>query len=406
MNRIAVLRTAWSIALACSAIREPPGTIDTLMRAGLVSRQIVADLPGSPRGVEVRLRIQPEHASQRQRLLDAAAHALQDYARWFGPYPHDRLTMVDVPWRSGLARHAEPGVVAIESRWIVGAGSVAPEADVARAISRQWWGSAVRIEDATLTEELVEYSQGLTVERLFADRNGRPGYSALEARYFGGFVPWTNRAVRLTREAAVHGRPGGRLLTLERYLGWPALQRGLAAVTEQRGSGGMSRDRFFQIIGDTTGQDLQWFARAAFEERFIDYAVDGVTSVAANCGALPCFLTTVIARRNGAPFTGSSHEPLGGYESGRAIGLRVTFQDGATATDAWDGRSESKTFVYESRTQALSAEIDSDHMLVLDSRKANNSRRLIVNAPVAADRWSARWMVWLQDVLLSYASLV
>ncbi len=143
-----------------------------------------------------------------------------------------------------------------------------------------------------------------------------------------------------------------------------------------------------------------------FEARPIDYAIADVTSVAADCGAPPCFRTTVIARRNGAPFTGSSHEPVGGYESGRAIGLLVTFQGGATATDAWDGRSESKTFVYESPTQAVSAEIDPDHVLVLDSRKVNNSRRLVANAPVAANRWSARWMVWLQDVLLSYASLV
>ncbi len=386
-------------------------TIMCAIAAGRVTAQVErrerVSAPGGAHNVDIVLTLQPEHASQRERLMGAAGRALRDYADWFGAYPLDRLAIVDRPWRSPRAGRVEPGVAAFETRWIVSTASVEPEADIARGISRQWWGALVAIDDAALVEDLVEFSQGKTVEQLFADRNRRPGYSLLEGRYFGDFVPWTNRRVALDRASVARGRPGSRLITLERYLGWPALQRGLAAVMTHGGGRTLSRDEFFRIVGDAVGQDLQWFSDAAFQDdRIVDYAVGGMTSVPADCHGQPCFRTTVVGVRNGAAFTGSRHDPVGPYESGRAINLLVAFENGATARETWDGRSASKPFVFESRARAASALIDPDHVLVLEKRITNNGERLDGRPAAAAVRWSARWVVWLQDALLSYASLV
>jgi hypothetical protein len=403
MHRILV-RAAWIVAAISSAAH--------VAVAGLLSdrpvewRRLLMDVAGSPQGIDLRLQLQPEHSWQSERVLAAAARAVHDYADWYGSYPHDRLTIVDVPWRSDRTRRREPDVVAFETRWIVPPASLSPEADVARAISRQWWGGIVDLADPELAEELAEYSQGLIVERLFADRYGRPAYSALEARYFGAFVPWTYRSVLLDRATAARRRSGSRLVTLERYLGWPALQRALAAVVARRGARPMTRDEFFRIAGDTVGEDLHWFSVEAFEPgAAIDYAIDRLTSVAGTCRGERCFHTTVVARRNGARFTGSSRAPVGEYESGRAIGLLSTFADGSTAAETWDGRGESRTFEYESRAPAVSAVVDPDGVLVLERRTTNNGLRLVGTAAVAANRWSARWVVWLEDALLAYASL-
>src|SRR5258708_8697258 len=253
-------------------------TIMCAIAAGRVTAQVErrerVSAPGGAHNVDIVLTLQPEHASQRERLMGAAGRALRDYADWFGAYPLDRLAIVDRPWRSPRAGRVEPGVAAFETRWIVSDASVEPEADIARGISRQWWGALVAIDDAALVEDLVEFSQGKTVEQLFADRNRRPGYSLLEGRYFGDFVPWTNRRVALDRASVARGRPGSRLITPERYLGWPALQRGLAAVMTHAGGPALSRDEFFRIVGDAVGQDLQWFSHAAFQDdRLADYAL-------------------------------------------------------------------------------------------------------------------------------------
>ena len=43
---------------------------------------------------------------------------------------------------------------------------------------------------------------------------------------------------------------------------------------------------------------------------------------------------------------------------------------------------------------------------MLDVNYTNNSRTLQPRAATAATKWSLKWMAWLQDVLLTYVSLV
>ena len=47
-----------------------------------------------------------------------------------------------------------------------------------------------------------------------------------------------------------------------------------------------------------------------------------------------------------------------------------------------------------------------DRVLLLDINYTNNSRTLEPRAAEAGLKWSLKWMVWLQDLMLTYASLV
>lgn len=355
----------------------------------------------------MRLLLQPEQVAQRERLLDAAEHIVRDYAAWFGGLRDGRVTLVDLPWRGSRGDRLGDGVATFETRWLVGRASLQPEKAMARAIARLLWSSVVDEHDAELLDELVEYSHGLAVERIYAARFQRPAYSALELRYFGDLLPWTLSRVLLDRAAGLRDIRGRRLLTLERYIGWPALQRALVAVVEQSASHRLSRDDVFGIIGAAAGQDLHWFAAAAFQPNVVfDYAIRDLTTVGATCSGQPCYRTTAVAGRNGAPFTGSSLDAVGPYESGRAVRVAVAFEGGASAVDTWDGRSDAKTFSYESAAPAVSATIDPEDIIALDRRRVNNSRRLGPRPATWMAGWSGRWMVWLQDVFLAYASLV
>ena len=55
--------------------------------------------PGLP-SVDMRLMLQPEHASQAARHFDSTRAALRHYGEWFGPYPYGHITIVDPVWRS------------------------------------------------------------------------------------------------------------------------------------------------------------------------------------------------------------------------------------------------------------------------------------------------------------------
>ena len=45
-------------------------------------------------------------------------------------------------------------------------------------------------------------------------------------------------------------------------------------------------------------------------------------------------------------------------------------------------------------------------MLLLDVSYANNSRTLEPRAGEASLKWSLKWLVWLQDLLLTYGGFV
>jgi hypothetical protein len=51
-------------------------------------------------------------------------------------------------------------------------------------------------------------------------------------------------------------------------------------------------------------------------------------------------------------------------------------------------------------------EVDPNHVLMLDVNYTNNSRTLDPRSGDASLKWSLTWMTWLQDLLITYASLV
>lgn len=383
--------------------------------------------------ITLRLSLQPDHLSHAGRIEDAAREALNQYAEWFGPYPGDTLTIVDSAWRSPVVDTVSAGVVPIQARWLQPERSLTLEAQVARGIARQWWGVAVTVEDRFLADGLAEYLQGRTLERIFDRRHLRVNYSLTEVRVFNGLVPWAIRALRTDRETSGAGRAAWRaqphvdlrsvdeaarpaqaakvasaLLTLERYIGWPAVHRGLRAAARRFAGGSMSATEFASTMSDATQRDLSWFFHEAFDRQAaFDFGIDALSSVpeaSESCGTGTCYKTSVVLARYGeAMFTGTALPPVGEYESGRALTVVVTFADGQRSVEHWDGRATSRTLVYYAPAPAVSARIDPGRILMLDLRAINNLRSLPPEPVTAVLPWSVRWTTWLQDVLLSAA---
>ena len=84
----------------------------------------------------------------------------------------------------------------------------------------------------------------------------------------------------------------------------------------------------------------------------------------------------------------------------------TTFADGSQKTEHWDGVERRAMYVYDTKARAKSVEVDPKHILLLDVNSTNNTRTLEPRAAEASLKWSLKWMTWLQDVLVTYASLV
>jgi hypothetical protein len=397
----------------------------------LVETRQTVEVAGS-HDVDVRLRLQPEHRRMQSRYTTAAASALKQNTAWLGPISQTSMTIVDPPWRMTNAASPDGAIVLDRTPWWSASTSMTPELTVARALSRRAWAEAMPLArlPTWFVDGLVELSARRAVVPLFESENLSPGYAFMEARFFGGFVPRFVR-VRLLEETdgdplpAYRATPGARpavsnpsaeearsleaktvlsLETLERWVGRPVFDQLIVQFVRESRSTLATLADFERIATEVSGQDLRWF----FDEAFRSFGVFdyGVADLASEPDTPGTFATTVVARRYGdARFTGSSAAPVGRFESGRGVAVLVLFEDGQRRLDYWDGRAREKTFRYRSSVRAVSAVVDPDRTLLLDLRRTNNSKSLVPNTSIAASVWSARYMIWLEDLLLNYASL-
>jgi hypothetical protein len=347
------------------------------------------------------------------RYVTAMTASCATLAPLLGTYPAPAMTVTvtGVPWWST-------------------APSMTVELATARAVARQYWAAALDMHALPpwFVDGLVEYSARRIVEPVFQRTYVGDGYAMLELRYFGGLVPWFVR-VRLMpdtggeaiaayrrdphadvtaaspRDAdALVGKTILTLNTVERWISRPVLDGALAEVVHAWRGRTPTLPQVFEAIASASGEDLSWLVDQTFEGTMtFDYAVASVSSSAVDGG----YETTVVVERRGdGVFAGTSTPRVGRFESGRGIGLRVTFDDGQQVDDRWDGRDWRKAFVYRAPAPAVSAIIDPDHVVALDVDVTNNVVTRAPKATVAARRWSARWALWLQHVLLTYGFFV
>jgi hypothetical protein len=361
--------------------------------------------------VDLRLLLQPEHAGQAERHFDAARATLKYYGEWFGAYPYGHLTIVDPAYQSGVGAMEYPTLVTTATRWLVTGGVV--EDVVIHEAGHQWWYGIIgsnETEDAWMDEGFDTFSEARTLSEAY------PSYRSTH-RYFGGFIPFVSLDVRLSREIDFNGWPryrrspssdlpstptfrydpssGGEisynktalwLNTMERWLGWPTVRRIMATHFQRWQFKHPKPQDFFNIATEVAGRDLGWYFDQVYRSSNVfDYGVQDLTSTSES----GIFRTSVIVRRYG--------------EAIFPVDVRVTFANGEEVNEDWDGRDRWKLYTYERRSRVVSAEVDPNRVLLLDVNYTNNSKTLAPRGREAATKWSLKWMVWLQDLLLSWA---
>jgi Peptidase family M1 domain len=369
--------------------------------------------------VEMRLLYQREHAGQVQRHFDATAATLKYYGEWFGPYPYGNITIVDPAYQSGSGGMEYPTLFTAGTRWLSPRLITQPEAVTVHEAGHQFWYGVVannEFEHAWMDEGLNTFSTARAIEAAKF-----PNY--LFTRFFGGFVPWVFDEVQLTREtdgnrlagyravaeADVQATPTYRywpasssaitynktalwLNTLENHLGWPTLQKAMATYFERWQFRHPQPDEFFRVLNEVSGQDLTWFIDEAHRSSNVfDYGVQAFSSDRLDSGADgrgPRYRTVVVAQRLGEAFF--------------PVNVVTTFRNGERVTEHWNGRDRRQVYVYERPDQAVTTVVDPTRVLLLDVNYTNNSRTLEPRGDEASLKWALKWMVWMQDLMLTY----
>ena len=363
--------------------------------------------------VDIRLLLRPEHASQADRHFAAARAALKSYGEWFGPYPYGHLTIVDPAYQSGAGGMEYPTLITAGTRWLA-AYSDDPEDVVVHETGHQFFYGIVgsnEFEDAWMDEGINTFAEARVMGSLET--------FYYTQRYFGGFVPFAFKDIRLDRENSWNRLAGYRrnpkldrqstpsyqyypgasvttynktalwLNTMERWLGWPIVQRTLSTLFTRWQFKHPKPQDFFDIANEAAGRDLTPFFDQVYRSSdAFDYGIQELRSDRENGR----YRTTLVVRRYG--------------EAVFPIDVRVTFDNGEQVTERWDGRDRWRQYVYDRDAKARSAEADPDRVLLLDVNVTNNSRTLQPKGLRAATKWSLKWMVWLQDCLLSWSVFI
>jgi hypothetical protein len=367
--------------------------------------------------VEMRLLLQPEHRGQEARHFDATAGTLRWFGEWFGPYPYDHITIVDPAYQSGSGGMEYPTLLTAGTRWLAPIEVTVPASVTIHETAHQWWHGVVgtnEFESAWMDEGMTMFGEPRVIEAM--DLPNRLGL-----RFFGGLVPWVVQDIRLRRETNGNRLPSFRLSpeaeelatptfhywpatatpmiydktalwlhTLERHLGWPVVQRIMSAYFERWKFRHPKPEDFFAIAREVSGQDLTWFFDQVYRgSNTFDYAVQELASERLDNGR---YRTTVVAQRLG--------------EATFPVDVVTTFDDGEQVTERWDGLARRRLLVYERAARASTAQVDPRRVLLLDVNYTNNSRTLQPRSGEASLKWSLKWMIWLQDLMLTYAFFV
>ncbi len=375
--------------------------------------------------VDIRLLLQPEHAGQRDRYFASARAALSAFGQWFGPYPYDHLTIVDPVTavdpavQGGDTGGMEyPTLITGGTYWNARRAEYFPEAVVVHEIAHQFFYGIVatdEFEHAWMDEGLATYAEARVIDDRF------PGRFVTVERYFGGLVAWPFDDVRWERVVegdrlrvyrrgpdsnvpaapswaywpatafvTTYDRSALWLDTLERLLGWETMQRVLSTYFDRWKFRHPGPEDFFATASEVSQRDLGWFFDAVYRRAdAFDYGVGTVASTPRPDGTYDSVVQVRRLQAGVFPVT-----------------VQVAFEDGSEAIETWDGADPWHAFTYRRPSRVSAVRVDPDRVLLLDLHRTNNTWTARPAARSASTALGLRWLTWMEELLLTYASFI
>jgi len=321
-------------------------------------------------------------------------------------------------------------------------GGGSPEGVTVHECGHQFWYGIVgnnEFEHAWLDEGFNTFSTARTMDVTYGNRTLVKRYlNPRGASRMGGFLPLMFHGIEIDRMvggnrldgyraaatsdaqstptylyypatggAHSYNKTGLWLSTLERTLGWDTLQKIMSTFFERYKFKHPEPQDFFDVVNEVSGQDLTWFFDQVYRSsNDFDYAIDRAMSeplkvegYAENGDELihpePSdedsgpYRSEVVVRRNGA-----AQFP---------VEVLMVFEDGSEVRRQWDGQARWKLYVEERPEKLRYAVVDPERKLLLDLYYTNNSRLVEPQGTLPARKWSSKWMIWLQDLLATFA---
>ena len=364
---------------------------------------------GSAGAVKIRLLMSPGHLRQAGRYLQSVKGTLAMFDRWYGPYPYDRITVVDPPNGAGNAGGMEyPTLITGGTTWWEPRGIRGVELVTEHEFGHQYWYGMVatnEFEEAWMDEGINSYTEAKVLGALYG--KGKSAIDFLRATADDDGIqrisylslpdtdPMTHFAYQFMDSQAygdiTYGKTATVLLTLEGLIGEDTMRQAIHTYFLRTRFTHPTGDDFLKTIEEVSGKDLRWyFNQAVYGTNILDYEVLSIRSDRADWyvknpppekPGVTLYQDTVLIHRKG--------------DFVFPVEVETRFDNGERVREKWDGRDRWTRFTYFKKAKIASAEIDSDHKVLLDRDLFNNSRTAESDGR-ATHKLSTYWLFFWQ----------
>ena len=395
--------------------------------------------------VDIRLLLQPAHRAQADRYMEAAKAAIRGYGLPLGAYPYQTLTMVDPP-RGGMGAGGMeyPTFITLGTHPVLGIPGfdevLAAESVTIHEFGHNFFQGMIasnEFEESWIDEGMNSFYEAIVVDENYQYMIQFFGLRAtsfeldrlqLGDGHYSDPIVTPSWAFRSGGSYGLnsYARPAVTLLHLQNLMGKETFSRAMRRFFQSWRFRHPSTEDFKRIMLDEANEDIGWFFDQAFHtDRDLDYRIrtarsrkvkdprgwfwaedgqktllgvadrhqleteDEDTSEAADdtdekVDEDAMYRTEITVERRG--------------EFIHPVTIELVFEDGESIRHHWDGRSRWKKYLEVRPSKLVSAEVDPDHLMVLDVDQINNSRRLEKNRkPVA--KMITHLIFWLQNAL-------
>lgn len=373
---------------------------------------------GSAGTVKIHLLMSPGHMATVPRYLQVLKGTLSLFDKWYGPYPYDRITVVDPPHRASDAGGMEyPTLITADTSWNVPNGILLPEVVTEHEFGHQYWYGMVatnEFEEAWLDEGINSYTEVKVMDALYGKDTSVMHFGDIHMNEAGAqttgyysvpdYDPLTRFAWQFVNSnsygGVTYGKTATVLLTLEKIIGEETLRRAIHTYFMRYRFTHPTCEDFLKTIEEVSGQNLRWyFDQAVYGTAILDYAVEHVRSDRADWFVKDrpdekkgetLYRSTVVVHRKG--------------DFVFPVDLEVKFDNGETALEHWDARDRWIRYTYSRKAKIVSAEIDPEHKILLDRDPFNNSyvqkadnraTKKLTNLWVFVSEWLSQLLAWL-----------
>ena len=367
---------------------------------------------GSAGKVNIHVLMSPGNMASAPRYIQVLKGTLELYDKWIGPYPYDRITVIDPPHGALDAGGMEyPTLITAGTSWNTPAGVLEPEVVVEHEFGHQYWYAMVatnEFEEAWLDEGINSYLEVKVMDKLYGKNTSVLNFPFAQSdddgeqrtSYLG--VADTDPMTRLgwkfmdsnSYGGVTYGKTATVLLTLEQIIGEDKMIASLHEYFLRYRFKHPTGTDFMKTVEDVSGQDLSWFFNQAISgTNVLDYEIEDAHSDPLNWyeknskdGQYRTYVT--VHRKGDFIFP---------------VDLRVTFDDKSTATEHWDGKDRWMRYQYIHPAEVASAEIDPEHKIVLDRNFFNNSytvaaddrsQHKLAHIWIFASEWLSQLFAW------------